>query len=475
MPERLLQSRRRLLKWVGVAPVLSSAAFSPSFSSAASLFARPVTLAGPMPRRLALLIGNRDYPPPHDLPPVHKNVRDLGLALRSCGFEVTEALDLDAQGMTRALDRFVQTLKACDPPPVVLFYFAGHGYQLDSENWLLGSGVEPSARRQRVTSQSTRLQKDLLNTLPVRAEGLTMVVVDACRTQLSQPEPSLFKGFNQMEAPAGSLLVFSAQAGQPALAPSSENESTFFTGTLVQCLKEGADGLTFPELFQWVKHRVYEQMRAHPLQAIRQLAQDPFVASNVRLPIPVNGALPLDEAPNAGVLSPIEREAWVRINASTWPPDLLARCEQFLRQFPSSFLALNVQLKRHGATRAVAALRQPGVHLYQKAFAAPELQTEAPVHNILSLADELHRSAYGDKDAAHRMAREYARRASTPENRHRQAAWLRYAVALGNGVAAYDLAQWLQANGLLSQASEAEAKALSLGFEPPVRLGHSRK
>ena len=35
---------------------------------------------GPPPVRLALLIGNRAYPPPFDLPPVHKNVREIGRA-----------------------------------------------------------------------------------------------------------------------------------------------------------------------------------------------------------------------------------------------------------------------------------------------------------------------------------------------------------------------------------------------------------
>jgi hypothetical protein len=53
--------------------------------------------------RLALLLGNRVYPSPHDLPPVHKNVRDLSDALQRRDFKVTAAVDLDPQAQRQAI------------------------------------------------------------------------------------------------------------------------------------------------------------------------------------------------------------------------------------------------------------------------------------------------------------------------------------------------------------------------------------
>ena len=53
--------------------------------------------------RMALVIGNRQYPAPHDLPPVHKNVRDLREALELRGFEVSSAVDLAPDALRAAI------------------------------------------------------------------------------------------------------------------------------------------------------------------------------------------------------------------------------------------------------------------------------------------------------------------------------------------------------------------------------------
>ena len=78
--------RRRWLQWAG------SCTGALGLGSARAQ--QPVP-AGAEPPRLALLIGNRDYPEGEDLPPIHKNVRDLRAALERRGFEVSEGLDLD--------------------------------------------------------------------------------------------------------------------------------------------------------------------------------------------------------------------------------------------------------------------------------------------------------------------------------------------------------------------------------------------
>ncbi len=87
-------------------------------------FAQP---AAPEPPRLALLVGNRDYPAGEDLPPIHKNVRDLRGALEKRGFTVTEGLDLDLAGARALMERFVAGVRAAPAESTVFFYFSGHG------------------------------------------------------------------------------------------------------------------------------------------------------------------------------------------------------------------------------------------------------------------------------------------------------------------------------------------------------------
>jgi len=50
--------------------------------------------------RFALLVGNRVYPSPFDLPPVHKNLRDVQAALEKRGFKVSVVVDQDIINLT---------------------------------------------------------------------------------------------------------------------------------------------------------------------------------------------------------------------------------------------------------------------------------------------------------------------------------------------------------------------------------------
>ena len=176
--------------------------------------------------RLALLIGNRVYPQPFDLPPTHKNVRDLGAALERRGFKVTSALDQDPAQLRGTIQTFAKTAAESPPDATILFYFTGHGMQVDAENLMLGAGVAPDAREDMLLRSSLHLRRDVIDQLPRRAAGLSIAVVDACRTSL-RAALTATDGFNQVEAPLGCLIVFSTGAGKPAIAPAVETHNTF--------------------------------------------------------------------------------------------------------------------------------------------------------------------------------------------------------------------------------------------------------
>src|SRR5579864_8653664 len=84
-------------------------------------------------RKMALLIGNAAYPsqplrnPPND-------VRAMADALRRLGFTVTTAFDLTHRQMNEVTGRFASDLRAGD---LALFYYSGHGVQLNQENYLI--------------------------------------------------------------------------------------------------------------------------------------------------------------------------------------------------------------------------------------------------------------------------------------------------------------------------------------------------
>ena len=416
--------------------------------------------------RLALLIGNRAYPQPFDLPPTHKNVRDLSGALERRGFKVTAALDQDPGQLRSTIQAFAKVAADSPPNATILFYFTGHGMQVDAENLMLGAGVPPDSRADALLKSSLHLRRDVVDQLPRRPGGLTIAVVDACRTSL-RAALTATDGFNQVEAPLGCLIVFSTGAGKPAIAPAVETLSTFYTASLVKLLGTAADEISFSDFFRLVKFDVTQTMQNHPVQAIRQFTQVPFIAENTQVrfslsPRPVNEAV----APRFSAAE--EAAAWRELEENLWPADIVKLAEAYLQNYPASRLAGGAQVAREGAGDAVRALRSNQVKLYRSAF-----QPKTTESRWLA---EWRKAARGDKDAAARIARAYLHgEADITPDPNRYEGWLQYAAALGNGIACYELAVYYRRQDQPVPAAQYETRARDLGYTPPTSLDNQRK
>ena len=417
--------------------------------------------------RLALLLGNRNYPTPFDLPPIPKNLRDLEAVLERRGFKVTSALDLELPAALRALQTFIAEAAASPPDATVFFYFSGHGVQVDASNLLLPAGLNPSSKGELLQTASVQLIGDVVRRLPPRRDGMIIAVVDACRTGLRAGEVS---GLNQVEAPPGCLISFSTGAGKPAIAPAVETQNTFYTGSLVKLMGSVSDQTTFPELMQLVRSDVRETMLNHPVAAIRALAQDPFIADHTRVRLAV-------EPRRTGAVAPtapdIDEEAELKkLEQLAWPAEVVQVAEAFLKARPESPFAPGVQVARDGARSALKALQRSDVRLYKAAFS---LNDEMPGEQ----RQDLLRCGRGDKDAAARMAWRFRGQntssygSSAAQSRYE--GWMQFAVALGNGIASYELAVHFRSTGQPLLASQYEARARDLGYTPPPNLDNVRK
>lgn len=414
--------------------------------------------------RFALLVGNGLYPAPYDLPPVHKNVFDLAQALAYRGFDVTQALDLDAASFEQTLTEFIARI-ASVPDALTLFYYAGHGMQVNASNLLLGSGSSPKLAKPDLLAQSVILQNNLLARLPQRDSAVNITVIDACRTDIRAAVGDA-DGLNQVEAPLGSMVCFSTAAGRPAVSPASPDQNTFYTASLVKKLRELPDHTTFAELFQLVKVDVEQTMLNFPVEAIRQLAQVPFIADNTRRKVALAW-----HKPGAGdrlerVATDEEKTRWAALQPIYWPVDLIRDAQQFLSDYPDSALRDQVGLVLEGAKRALSILRSNEVHLYKSSFTTPQ-KTDTSL-------EDLSRAGRGDKDAAARIGHGY-RQLGGEVALLRFEGWMQFAAGLGNGIASYDLALYYRDTGQALLAAQAEARARALGYVPPRSLGHERK
>lgn len=416
--------------------------------------------------RLALLLGNRDYPQPFDLPPIPKNLRDLKEALTQRGFDVDMASDLAPEQATQLMRRFVEKVAASPADAVVLFYYCGHGVQVDAKNLLINAGVSPAAKGDVIQKGSLQLLPDVVARIPERPQGMTMIVIDACRTSLKALDGD-DGGLNQVEAPPGYLITFSTAAGRPSIAPSVETANTFYTASLVRVLNQVSGEVSFSDLFRLVKIDVEQTMNNHPIAAIRNLAQRPFIADNARRRVLLTqvAAKTADLAPN----EELEARAWAALDASYWPTEVVKLAGELLRSFPRGAHAASAQVARTGAEEAQRALQNPEVRLYRSAF---QVRPDDPAPQ----RTDIHRAARGDKDAAARLARAAWKPGSAPSPAQaRYEGWLQFASALGNGIASYELALHYRATDQPAKAAQYESRAREQGYTPPPSLDNVRK
>jgi hypothetical protein len=443
----------------------AAAAATPAPAPAAAPAAATGAAVTTEPPRLALLIGNREYPDGEDLPPIHKNVRDLRAVLEKYGFTVSEGLDLDNPGARALMDRFAAQVRAAPPDATVFFYFSGHGAQVDAENLLVAAHVSPKARPETLVRGSLTLTGDIIGQLPLRPTGLTIAVVDACRTSLKSAVDG-GDGLNQVEAPPGCLIAFATGAGKPAIAPADDTRNTFYTASLVKVMASVSDEITFSDMFRLVKFDVQDVMLNHPVPLLRQFAQFPFIAENtqVRRKLVPRRA---EAAPTERFSSRSDAEDWEKLEAALWPAEVARLAADYLKNHPGSKLAGSALVARQGATEAAQLLRRNDVRLYRSAF-QPAAETPA------SKLSEIYKAGRGDKDAAARIGRSHPRDGA-PADISRYEGWMQYAAALGNGIASYELALHYRRTEQPLLASQFEARARALGYTPPPSLDNTRK
>ncbi|MBE0616040.1 MAG: caspase family protein [Burkholderiales bacterium] len=163
--------------------------------------------------RLALVIGNGAY---RDAPlanPVNDG-RAMAELIGRAGFTVSALQDASRADMITAIQRFGDIVRRPETREVI-FYYAGHGAQLDWRNYLLPIDAEVNSAEE-IKQRCIDLGQ-LLGEFG-EARGKTFIIIlDACR---NNPFGKTFrpqqKGLSQFDAPAGSLLAYATAPGQVA-------------------------------------------------------------------------------------------------------------------------------------------------------------------------------------------------------------------------------------------------------------------
>lgn len=179
--------------------------------------------------RLALVVGNSAYERVEALDNPINDALDMSVALEGLGFDVILGSDLDMDRMHAALEEFEA---AADSADVVLFYYAGHGFQVSGQNYLVPvdatlSGVED------LPDQTVPLS-DILEVME-RASGVKLVFLDACRDNpfgVGLDEiPGMGSGLARAGTEADFMFVYATQPNNVAYDGTGRN--SFFTEALL--------------------------------------------------------------------------------------------------------------------------------------------------------------------------------------------------------------------------------------------------
>ncbi len=211
--------------------------------------------------RNALVIGNSSYSNITSLPNPANDANAISKALAQVGFHVFQAIDVNRSDMSDVIGRF---LNSVTPGSEALVYYAGHGVEMDGQNYLL-----PTDIRKLDPTQQYALRTDgvslttLLQDLETRTPRVSLVILDACRNNPFERQGTRSlgnaAGLGRVDPPQGTLVLYAAAAGEMALDSLGQQDTDpngLFTRNLLRLITQ--PGLEIRPMVQELKDRVYE-------------------------------------------------------------------------------------------------------------------------------------------------------------------------------------------------------------------------
>lgn len=198
----------------------------------------------------ALVIGNADYPDGNDLKNPVNDATDLGAKLRGYGFDVTVALDCTAKEMDKHLKAFRKLLETHE---VALFFFAGHGVQIEGVNYLLA--VDTDVETEDDAKHSSLSLDKVVDAMAKSKAATRIIILDACRTNPWERKwhrsPSA-RGLASVYAPKGTIIGFATSPGEVA------HDGIGHNGTYTAALLEHIDApdCSIETMFKRVRNTV---------------------------------------------------------------------------------------------------------------------------------------------------------------------------------------------------------------------------
>ncbi|NCF81808.1 MAG: hypothetical protein GWP74_09355 [Proteobacteria bacterium] len=261
--------------------------------------------------RVALIIGNADYPSAPLRNPVN-DARAMSRALRNLEFEVFSLENANKRQMEQAIVRFASRLKKDSSG---LFYYAGHGVQVNGRNFLIPVDADIDSEREiRIETVGVNVVLDELGYVGNR---MNIVILDACRNNpFERRLRGGSRGLAAIDAARGTLIAYATAPGSVAL--DGDGQNGIYTEELLSALQN--PGLQVEEVFKRVRIGVARRSRQQ---------QIPWESSSLTGSFVFNAA-PATSTAQGAAGNQAELLFWQSVSRSDNPDTYRA----YLRQFP---------------------------------------------------------------------------------------------------------------------------------------------
>ncbi|MEL7133022.1 MAG: caspase family protein [Pseudomonadota bacterium] len=175
--------------------------------------------------RVAFVVGNSAYETVSPLDNPINDALDISVALEGLGFRVILGSDATMDEMRQGIDAFAAAAETAD---VVLFYYAGHGFQVSGQNYLVP--VDAALRTADDLGDQTLPLTDVLLAMQ-RSRGLKLVFLDACRDNPFGVELDTQDGLARVSTAADFMFVYATQPDNVAYDGTGRN--SFFTEAML--------------------------------------------------------------------------------------------------------------------------------------------------------------------------------------------------------------------------------------------------
>jgi len=239
--------------------------------------------------RLALVIGQSAYRTVTALPNPANDAKAMSQLLGEAGFEVTAAADLSQKDINDKVGEFAAKIAAKGPDTVALVFYAGHGLQIDGENYLVPVDVDLK-RETDIPLQAVRLN-DVLNTLNSVPSRMRILMLDACRNDpFAAIKQTAGHGLALVDTKTGAPGTFLSYSTSPgAEAEDGNGADSPYTTALLAVARE--PGLSIEEAFKRVRVSVNKATEG------RQTPWDSSSLTENFAFVPAAGASPIGPKP----------------------------------------------------------------------------------------------------------------------------------------------------------------------------------